>query len=184
MSGEVDKDAAAGAMLCTTKKIVLGGAIVGSAIVAFTTFWRVCSREQHNPRKRDFAELIPSAIDVSAKAFKQAFAAVDSGAPGACMIIAPQGMPTLSAKALEQDAELVTPKKGYAYGANAERQQWFVAQWLDTSTELSVRVEYLSTMDGNTSSLALPSQKKTTILKSFVREDAPSDPFELPSLEQ
>lgn len=181
MGDDVDKETAAGAMLGTTKKIVLGGAIAGSAIVAFTTFWRVCSREQHSSRKRNFAELIPNAIDVSAKAFKQAYAAVDSGASDSG--IAPQSMPTLSASAPEQDAELMTPKQGYAYGANAERQQWFVAQWVDT-TELSVRVEYLSTMDGNASSLALPSQKKTTILKCFVREDAPSDPFELPSLEQ
>ena len=68
---------------------------------------------------------------------------------------------------------------GFAYGANAERQQWFIAQWHETS-ENSVRVEYLSTMKGEKSSLALPSQRKTTIPKRFARVDAPANAFESP----
>ena len=81
--------------------------------------------------------------------------------------------------AVESDAvELTT--KGYAYGRNAACHQWFVARWQRTN-DSSVRVEYLSTMDGNTSSLALPSQKKTTIPSSCVREDAPANAFEAPA---
>ena len=68
---------------------------------------------------------------------------------------------------------------GFAYGANAERQQWFNAQWHETS-ENSVRVEYLSTMNGEKSCLVLPSQRKTIIPKRFVRVDAPANAFESP----
>ena len=176
MSDTVVSDATSASRYGTAARFALGGAVVGSAIVALSTFWSVCNRDQQSKRK--LAEIIPGAIDDSCKAFKQAFAAVEGGE--ACT--SPNVTPTLSDS--DQESELTTMRKGYAYGANAERQQWFVARWQETTAEMSVRVEYLSTMDGHTSSLALPSQKKTTILKAFVREDAPSDPFVVPLLER
>jgi len=149
----------------TIGKIALGGAIVGGAFFAMTKFVSVWNNGE--AKKRKFTDWFPNAIDDSAQGFKQAFAALSSDDT------------KLEHSNESRETEDDKMSVGFAYGANAERQQWFNAQWHETS-ENFVRVEYLSTMNGEKACLALPSQRKTTISKRFVRVDAPANAFESP----
>jgi hypothetical protein len=166
----------------TLGNLALGGAVAGGAAIAVATF--VSGWSNGKARKRKFTDWFPKAIDDSAQGFKQAFTALSSPSPdlehsnetSRATQMNPMN-PVPAPKSGGAEGEIMTV--GYAYGANAERQQWFIAQWHETSGS-HVRVEYLSTMDGEKSSLMLPSPKKSTIPKKFVRVDAPSNAFESP----
>jgi hypothetical protein len=149
----------------TLAKITVGGAIVGGAVFAMTKFVSVWKNGE--AKKRKFTDWFPNAIDDSAQSFKQAFAALSSDNTE---------LEHSNESGETEDDKMIV---GFAYGANAERQQWFNAQWHETS-ENSVRVEYLSTMNGEKSCLVLPSQRKTIIPKIFVRVDAPANASESP----
>ena len=135
MSGEHDEhdehDAhqnRAGKGYNTLAKITLGGAIVGGAVFAMTKFVSVWKNGE--AKKRKFTDWFPNAIDDSAQSFKQAFAALSSDNTE---------LEHSNESGETEDDKMIV---GFAYGANAERQQWFNAQWHETS-ENSVRVEYL-----------------------------------------
>jgi len=164
----------------TIRKIAIGGAVVGGAAYAFTKF--ASAWKNGEAKKRKLIDWLPNAVDDSAQGFKQAFAAFSSGYTDFIdHTNETSGLTRVTTAPVQESAatENGTMICGFAYGANNGVQQWFSAQWHETS-ENSVRVEYLSTMDGEKSSLALPSPKKTTIPKNMVRVDAPPNAFGSP----
>ena len=99
----------------TLGKIALGGAIVGGAVFAMTKFVSVWKNGE--AKKRKFTDWFPNAIDDSAQSFKQAFAALSSDNTE---------LEHSNESGETEDDKMIV---GFAYGANAERQQWFNAQW-------------------------------------------------------
>ena len=148
-------------------KIVFTSAVVAGAALAVAT---ACSSwTKHKGKKRKMTDVVTNTIDETVKAFKLGFHALSGGN-------------TTAESMSEQDfahgfADQEVVHQGYAYGAGADGPQWFHATWQAASNS-SVRVEYVSTLDGTSSILALPSPRKTIIANKFVRKVRPASRFE------
>ena len=164
-------------------KFALIGAFVAGGACAFVAACSAWKRNQNN--KRPMNESLPGAVDECIKAFKAGFLAVGDGncvaentlTPHDASVDASAQMPANEHESGHAHSKDVQVHNGFAYGTGADGPQWFVAKWHD-ATESSVRVEYISALDVGSSDLLLPSSRKTTIARNYVRKDAPADRFE------
>jgi len=171
-------------------KFVMASAIVAGGAFAVAAF----SSALGDTKRRRLDSWLPNTINASLTAFNIGFSALaDANNSISNESVGTAAMPAqanlneplpIAAQPVESstensahDAQEDVVMTGYAYGNGPDGKQWFVAKWQD-ATDTTVRVEYLSTLDGNSSSLAIPSVKKTTIEKKYVRSTAPVDRFE------
>ena len=156
-------------------KVAAITAIVGGVAFAVAA---VCSAlKEGSTKKRNW---LPNTIDQSVKAFKVGFSALDCATESSDNApVAVEAVPNEDGQGSADDQEVYEMKNGYAYGTGADgKKQWFCATW-QNSTAGKVRVEYLTTLLGSSSSLSLPSVRKTSIDEKYVREDFPTDAFEV-----
>ena len=110
--------------LNTLGKIALGSAIVSATAFALTKF--ASAWQKGEAKKRKFADWLPHAIDDSTQGFKQAFEAFSSSNTGSDHISenarAKRANAACSQEFTYTDDGIMSV--GFAYGANAERQQW------------------------------------------------------------